>query len=272
MTSLLVWAGVDSRDVTSLNMVADSRITFSNGDVWDSAMKVFAATTHPLILGYVGDVVFPLVTLPGVLARADAGIYGSEAHNVLGSVIADIRNAWRTYPVGHRHNTTVLVGFRRGAGMRSEFELRRLNGLAGSGDMHESSRPMPDRSGFVLIQGSGAKAVQEENEQWQQTEAGGTSRAAYAAFVDSLRIGADPLSGGAPQLASIWRDDRPARTIPVVFEDRRYLLGTELFGNALLTGLGEWRGPLFERMDGQSKRLLAGAQPHLRPGEGVGPL
>ena len=269
MTSLLVWAGVDSRGVTSLNMVADSRITFSNGDVWDSAMKVFAATTHPLMLGYVGDVMFPLLTLPGVLARADAGIYGSEPRNVVGSVIADIRTAWRTYPTQNCHTTTILVGFRRGVGMNSEFELKQLTGRTGSSDMQEVSRSMPDQSAFVLLKGSGAKAVSEESEQWQQTEAGGTSRAAYAAFVDSLRFGADPSSGGAPQLASIWRDDKPARTIPVVYETRRYMLGTELFGNAQISGLGEWRGPLFERVDGQSKRLLAGAQPHFRPGKGA---
>jgi len=265
MTSLLIWAGVDPRGVTSLNMVADSRITFQNGDSWDSAMKVFAATKHPLMLGFFGDVLFPAVTLPGVLARADAGIYGSDARNVIGSVIADIRRAWRTYPDRQRRGTNVVIGFRRGVGMKSSFGLRQLSGGRGSSELKEVSRLMPNRSGFVLLRGSGAVAVRSENERWQQTDAGGTSRAAFAAFVDSLRRGADPESGGAPQLASIWRDDKPARTIPVVFDDRRYIMGTELFGSELLAGLGEWRGPLFERVDGESKRLLDGAQLHVRP-------
>lgn len=265
MTSLLVWVGVDRGGVSSLNVAADSRISFSNGDVWDHAIKVFASSRYPIALGFVGDVFFPSVTLPSAIARVDAGIYGTDTRDVVDSLVSDIQRSWRTFPRSHRHGVTILVAYRLAGGMKSVFGLKQLIGAPGAPDIQDESVAMPSRSAFVLLQGSGEKSVGKALGAWQQSDAQGTSRAAYSAFVDALLSGGDPFSGGAPQLVSIWRNHREAHPIPVVYLERRFIFGTEIEGERSGHALTEWRGPLFERVDGKTGRLLTGAQPHIRP-------
>lgn len=265
MTSLLVWVSVDRGGVSSLNLAADSRISFADGDVWDHAIKVFASSQYPIALGFVGDVFFPSVSLPGAIARVDAGTYGTDTPAVVDSLVSDIQTSWRTFPKRHRHGVTILVAYRLAGGMKSVFGLKQIVGASGAGEMTSETVTIPSKSGFVLLQGSGEKSVGTARDAWQRSDAQGTSRAAYSAFVDALLSGGDRFSGGAPQLISIWRDHRGAHPIPVIYRGRRFIFGTEIEAEKSAYTLKEWRGPLFERVDGQTGNLLTGAQPHIRP-------
>jgi hypothetical protein len=71
MTSLVAWVGADSHGPASLNIAADSRISWavrrSAAYHWDQGKKVFASSTVPLVIGFVGDVLFPALVLPGII-------------------------------------------------------------------------------------------------------------------------------------------------------------------------------------------------------------
>ena len=70
MTSLVAWVASDSHGPASLNLASDSRISWTAGRSvvhhWDHGKKVFASATSPVIVGYVGDVLFPDARLAGV--------------------------------------------------------------------------------------------------------------------------------------------------------------------------------------------------------------
>jgi hypothetical protein len=69
---------------------------------------------------------------------------------------------------------------------------------------------------------------------------GGTSRAIYAEFVDSLQAGGDPSSGGAPHLVVIYRQEA-ARSIGVIHQGIRYFGGLSA-QDAVDYEMFEWRG------------------------------
>jgi hypothetical protein len=69
---------------------------------------------------------------------------------------------------------------------------------------------------------------------------GGTSRAIYAEFVDSLQAGGNPSSGGAPQLDVIYRQGA-ARSIGILHQGIRYFGGLSA-PDAVDYEMLEWRG------------------------------
>src|SRR5271170_6900147 len=106
MTSLVAWVGADSRGPASLNIAADSRITWSSAGSaacrWDHGKKIFASSAAPLVIGFVGDVQFPALMLPAIVDRVDRGVFRADGSTVEGIVTA-IRREWRDFPAAqHR--------------------------------------------------------------------------------------------------------------------------------------------------------------------------
>src|SRR5690349_5803581 len=77
------------------------------------------------------------------------------------------------------------------------------------------------QSGVIAVLGSGSHNVQVPLDEWAASHSGGTSRAVFSAFCDSLRSGDDPFSGGPPQLVGLWRKS-PPQTFEVIWQQRRY--------------------------------------------------
>jgi hypothetical protein len=118
-------------------------------------------------------------------------------------------------------------------------------------------------SALLATGGSGGGPVRQAVEAWNATSAAGTSRAIFSGFVDAVVSGEDPQTGGAPQLASIYRVG-PARLTGILHQGQRYFAGAHLIGDEEVGGI-EWRNALFERADGNSKARLPTAQPQPRP-------
>lgn len=74
MTLLVSWVGVDPRGPASAYIATDSRISWSEENVFDYGRKVFALDNHPDIFGYVGDVLFPSIVLTQIAEMADTGL------------------------------------------------------------------------------------------------------------------------------------------------------------------------------------------------------
>lgn len=267
MTSLIAWVGADSRGPSSLNMAADSRITWNSGSPaayhWDQGKKVFASSSSPLLIGFVGDVLFPALVLPGVIDRIDRGVFRPDG-SVVEGVISALRRGWRDYPPTERRDVSVYIAHRMGEGMSCRFRLTSLSYRTGaSADWTASEIKVPPSSAFLKIDGSGKISVRKALAAWQATSAADTSRAVFSGFVDAVTARVDPNSGGAPQLGCIYRIG-PGRLLGIIHNSQRYFAGTHLIGDEALEGI-EWRNALFERADGQTKQRLPGAQPQPRP-------
>src|SRR5258708_7028877 len=119
---------------------------------------------------------------------------------------------------------------------------------------------VPERSALLVSEGSGASAVKKYYERWQKSHSADTSRAVFSAFCESITSQNDPLTGGAPQLAGLYRVG-PGRLYGVIHDGQRYFAGATLIG-AEQTETIEWRNHLFERVAGIKKQRLPGAQKH----------
>lgn len=268
MTSLIAWVAADSRGPSSLNIATDSRITWSvDGSLshyWDRGRKVFASASKPLIVGYVGDVLFPNLVIPNILDRIDRSVFRSDGA-LLDGFTSAVRHEWRGYPASERRGMSIYLGFRSGVGMSAAFRLRKLvYKSGGSGEWQTAEIPVPSSpSTWLVIDGSGRSAVEGALKQWQAGSAANTSRAVFSGFVDAVVSGIDPKSGGAPQLAGLYRIGT-GRLFGIVHQDERYFAGARLLGDEAVDGI-EWRNALFERTDGRTRLRLPGAQAQARP-------
>lgn len=266
MTSLVAWAACDTRGPASLNIASDSRISWSRNGVvvrrWDEAKKVFASANTALVIGYVGDVLFPALVLPGLIDRVDRDVF--PAGEVIPGLLAGIRRQWSNFPAEERRPVTIYIGCREGQGMAARFKLVQLTNRSGTkDDWRQREIPVPSRSACLAVDGSGRGTVQRALDAWQRTPAAETSRAVFSGFVDAVVSSVDPATGGAPQLASLYRVG-PGRLMGIIHEDKRYFGGTRLIGDEFVESI-EWRNALFERADGRTKTRLNAAQRHTRP-------
>ncbi|WP_433534551.1 hypothetical protein ACQPZK_20485 [Micromonospora sp. CA-249363] len=260
MTSIVAWAAVDARAVASLYIASDSRISTPDGAGWNQGRKVFACANRPHIFGYWGDVLFPALAIPVLVDRLDHGLPADDQGAAPLDFEQAVRRLWKDYPAHWRADLGIIRGYRIGRGMDCRFMLEILTYEARKDAWKTRAVPVPDHSSFLHVAGSGAKAVHETHELWLASTSAGTSRAAFSTLCESLRRGTDPRSGGAPQLAGLYRIGA-GKLFGVVVGNQRYFTGSHLPGDEVPAAV-EWRNELFERVDGAKRRRLPGAQHH----------
>ncbi len=74
---------------------------------------------------------------------------------------------------------------------------------------------------------------------WEESLQGGTSRAIYSAFTEGLGQGADPYSGGGPQLVGLHRIG-PGIRFGTIYGGKRYLAGACVTQAAARTENVKW--------------------------------
>jgi hypothetical protein len=264
MTTLISWIGVDSRQPASIYLASDSRISWNPRATWDVGKKLYACKELPELFGYCGDVTFPNSVLPQICEQIDAGLFFGEARSFESKLdkIADaIGRSRLRYPSEHARQFQILYASRSGEGMNASFHAGTVS-CDVRGSVLVRVLGLPPASGLVDGVGSGSSSMTQRNRQWQKSDSGGTSRAVFSAFCDSLDAGDDPLSGGAPQLVGLYRIGGP-KAFGIVWKGRRYFYGLEV-DSCQKTGV-EWRNSLFERYDASDLSLLEGAQRQPRP-------
>lgn len=266
MTSLIAWIAVDSRGPASVYLASDSRITWARRDgAWDYARKLFACSKHPHILGYCGDVIVPTQTLSQIVDLIDSDLFLDPAEGNAGCVAkiaSTVQRALDYYPGFAKQPFDVLHCSREGEGVGCNFHLTQLSFQPGSPPAIHTL-PLPSGSGVVSVLGSGAASVQSNLDKWNKSVSGGTSRAVFSAFCDSVKSGADPASGGPPQVVGIWRMF-PPKTFGAVWEQRRFFYGTEV-NQILAVPAIQWFNERMEICDPVTLRRRDGAQPQPRP-------
>lgn len=249
--------------MSSLYIAADSRITWGPTEQWDHGAKTFASPTTPDVLGYCGDALVPALVLPQFIACLGAGLIGDRWRHRRRALKLLVERTIPTVPRTQRRKFEVVYCAREGSGMRASFCIGLLTYRPGAG-VAWREKPPPSRSRIIHLGGSGGEYVERQREAWNASETQGrTSRAEYAAFVDALLEGEDPDSGGPPQLVGLYRIGN-GRHFGTSYKGKQFVQGAEV--TPQIDGAIEWRNELFERVDGPKQDLLAGAQPHERPG------
>jgi hypothetical protein len=260
VTSLVAWSGADTHGPASINIATDSRISWGQTHHWDQGKKVFAASTKPLVVGFVGDVLFPTLSIPVVLDRIDRGMLNDNA-SLSSAVVTSIRALWRDFPDREHRLQRIFIAHRTGDGMRSTFGLTVMSHAGGAMSRWSTTEvAVPETSEALIVDGSGATGIRRALALWEDSTAGGTSRAVFSAFVESVVSGVDPQSGGAPQLGSLYRIGS-GRLLGIVHNNQRYFAGAHLLGSEANLP-AEWRNALFEVTDGRRKTRRPDAQQH----------
>ena len=260
MTSIAVWAGVDTHGVASLYVASDSRISWGNSYRWDQGRKVFACGSEPHIFGYWGDVLFPALCLPVLVDRIDHGLLVSTAPTEHQEVLDALRSLWSGYPDQEKRDLGIVHAFRVGNGTECVFNLAIITYDKNSDSWDIRQAPMPPGSAVLQVAGSGTQAVRRSLDLWQMSDAAGTSRAIFSAFCESVAGSRDPYTGGAPQLVGLYRIGA-GRLFGFIQDGQRYVTGAKLSDSEAVGDI-EWRNNIFERVDGRSGARLPGAQRH----------
>ncbi len=104
--------------------------------------------------------------------------------------------------------------------MDSQFRLWTLKWEPVSG-WTDTEIGLKAESVLLSALGSGHQVLTSYEAMWSE-KMGRTSRGVFGAFCDALRSGADPYTGGAPQIARLYRQGT-ARHIGVLHQGKRYL-------------------------------------------------
>lgn len=112
--------------------------------------------------------------------------------------------------------------------------------------------------------GSGAREVRDTEHPWQGSSQGGTSRSIYSTFTEALALGADPYSGGAPQLVELHRIGSGVR-FGAVHHGKRCIAGARVTQRAARISNMKWFNEMFERTDGARAARLPDTQSHALP-------
>jgi hypothetical protein len=210
-------------------MASDSRISWGSERVrWDAGRKLFSCRRYPEIFGYAGDVVFPSLVLGQISEIADFGLLYNPADNANQrhqKILAAVKASY-----DRRHNANIadfciLHGSREFSGQKSQFKLWRLLFSARTQTWHDEAIAVPtNRSVLLATIGTGSASVKSHSLSWDTSDQGGTSRAIFSAFCDSVRSNQDPMSGGVPQLVGMYHTRMP-QTFGIVQDRRRYMHG-----------------------------------------------
>jgi hypothetical protein len=184
-----------------------------------------------------------------------------EEPGFLDQVVALLSAAFDSYPIDAKRDFEILYCLRAGDTVPSAFRLWRI-AFARDVRPRISEVTVPSKSGVAVVLGSGASSVRRHLERWTKSDVGGTSRAVFSAFCDSLHSQEDIGSGGPPQLVGLHRIG-PAKTFGMVWTGRAFFYGTEVT-NAKEGNLS-WFNDTFEICDPVTLTRRADAQPQPKP-------
>ncbi len=250
MTTLICWCALDSRGPSSLYIATDSRFSWSSGIQWDNGRKLSVRTPDPAILAFAGDVTFGQNLFAGLIQATHSDDQLEERlHKLSGN-----------YPVDSLEGTTIVFARRIEEGMAAEFIVTAHTYKDRSWRIQNHQLPT-ENSDIVCAYGSGRAIAHSELRQWvNQDVSGQTSRSVFSAFCDALRSGQDPRTGGAPQLAALYRQG-PAKEMGIIWDNQLYFGGLPPPRDMDLTSV-QWHNDLFEVCNPNTLSRHPDAQPH----------
>ena len=269
MTLVVSWIGKDTHGVTSSYIISDSRFTWTDKQYFDYGKKVFASKKYPELFGYAGDVLFPSVVLTQIIEMIDSGVLLTEQmtceqkNKIIGE---KIRSSLSNYPKELGNRPVQIIHISRESIFKGypSFHHYFMSYTSEKG-WNSSEQEIPDKSGYIIAIGSGAREFESNYIKYQNTKNSSTSRNVYHCFVDTLEHIHDSNCGGAPQLVGLMRKpDSCGNNYGIIYRNQRFLLGMEVPDESSFQGVA-WRNMLFEICDGDSKKRVPGAAKQPRP-------
>ncbi|MCY3876731.1 MAG: hypothetical protein OXF88_20870 [Rhodobacteraceae bacterium] len=272
MTSLAVALSVDARGPCAMYIITDSRITYTwNTTIigkWDAGQKTFAPTNFPDIFGFCGDAHFPPSAIRQMIDLVNNNIlfHPSDSakcrHRIAIDVIRSVIE--RTTDAPPITNFAILHGSRDGEFMTSKFRVWKTQYFSKTDHWKDKELEVAEGTSYLAhLDGSGSATVSKFNKDFQESCAGGTSRAAISAFCRALHSGNDAYSGGPPQLVGMWRKG-VAKHFGFIWCGKRYLCGVEVPPDSHFSNVN-WFNQRFERYDGEKIKRLPNARVHAKP-------
>lgn len=167
---------------------------------------------------------FPALALPVLVDRIDRGLLASEDNDTHIEIMQAVRSLWNGYPASSRKDFKIIHGLRVGTGMGSVFSLAVIKYAAGTDRWAVRRIAMSAKSTLLMSEGSGAGVVRKSYQSWQRGRSADTSRAIFSAFCEAITSSDDRNTGGAPQLAGLYRIGG-GRLFGTVHADKRNLPG-----------------------------------------------
>lgn len=275
MTSLSVWASVDTHGVSAIYLTSDSRISWGNSSVehWDFATKLFYCRNSADIFGYSGSSLAIVKILSQITAISDTnGLFtNASSANEKINIFSDlIKNNLKSFPSSQLggHISTIIHCSQTMHKRPNPLEFAIRSITFESKDIKNNSwiqedHIIPNSSDLIGAWGSGAKNIKNTFEIWKKSDSGGTSRAVFSSIVDAISNTQDPFTGGAPQLLGMYRYHLP-KMFGIIYKDKLYVNGLEITPQKWLANI-EWRNENFEICDWETRKRKPKAQHQPRP-------
>lgn len=266
MTLLVAWTGIDSRSPASVYVATDSRISWGTSGYYDNAIKTFASTNFPAIIGYCGDSLASQMIISQAIAVIEAmpnysGITLEELVNIFIRII--VRN-YSQYPVDLSTGSfTVVVCGKSVVDSAGDFECYRIESTFK--EARKSKLLFPEKSGPIVVAGSGKDDFQAHYEKHQHKDNPNksTSRDVFHAFYKTIATGNNPTVGSIPQVTAVYRKPNTGGShCGVVIAGQRYIAG-QMVDKDILPEKIQWFNDNFEITNPHTKRREQGAQVQL---------
>ncbi|PVE50688.1 hypothetical protein DC415_22170 [Agrobacterium tumefaciens] len=214
-----------------------------------------------LVLGQLGDLIDRNLLWNG-------GVNAETRHN---KILDYLQASFERRHNAPDYDFTIVHCARDGEGLPGSFRIWKTTYKAALHDWTDEHIDIgkPVTSTVFLQLGTGDEALRREIVAWDSSPQGGTARAIFSAFCDSLEKGGDPLSGGVPQIVCLERRGG-GQVIGFIADDTRYLSGLPIQPLPELDNV-RWVDALFQRISPETATLLPRAQPHARVGKPSGP-
>lgn len=255
MTTLVAWISYPENATPllpgAMYVASDSRITWgSDASRWDAGRKIFCPVEQPHIFGYCGDVVFPSLVLGQITSAIDLQLLfagGATADEKNGVVFDFIKGSHHRRRNAPEQDFKILHVHRSGVWPSTKYHTWIISYSASKRAWNCDEVSLPGNTDVVLALGSGGRIAELHNRNWATSDAGGKSRAIFSAFCDAIFSNEDKLTGGMPQLTSLYAS-RPPQPLGFVNHDQLFLHGMPIEKHDALKAI-QWCDRLFNRLD-----------------------
>lgn len=268
MTILIGWIGVDSRRASSAYLMSDSRISWGNNpNAYDRGRKLFALRNHPDILGYCGDISFPLQFLSQIYELDSNGLLftncmssAERAHIILNQ----LNKQYSAVPI-HAKGSFSIYHISRDLDLSFSAYKYFLDSSSDHWNI-ESINTKLDESAIIIQAGSGHHAFNELYvNRYKDGALSGTSRNIYQCLCHMLFQQTEPTCGGPPQLIGLYvSKNYNGMSYGIIHENQRYFCGAPCeFEQGL--DFVRWYNDEFEICDGLTMKRLPNAMRQPNP-------
>ena len=179
MSTLVLWAGVDTHGVSSAYIATDTRLSSSKKleKVWDVGQKAYCSSSAPLIAGYVGSSFYAANIVPRLVTYGEAIL----------SEVGEVESFLRTLTT-FAHSALFSASPSDNTFFEIATAFRLADGTFGFGVLSATRADVtyqiidrPSESAILHLTGTGAAFVRYKFAEWRKANAADTSRAIYSA-------------------------------------------------------------------------------------------